>query len=287
MMNVFEYKGFRPGVQTVTCQSTIPLLEFVAAQMAAAPMMLHESGRLNSLELLELGAVYLNDERCFSPVRLVKTGDQVRIHRVPRRFEMPVDLQSHIVAENEDTITVEKPVGLPVDATVDNAKENLLSFLGDLYGQRFYLTHSLATKSDGLLFIGKSHEAAERIRRAFTEGRVLRRYAVHVEAPVEVGDHRFSGGGVKIVASEERRAETNVISENHTVWQIEGEPLSVCYRLEVEFSNVRPKEVRSYLSSCGAPVLGDRALGSRYTLVDSCTQKSSLAFLPVSFFLSP
>jgi 23S rRNA-/tRNA-specific pseudouridylate synthase len=287
-MSASGFKGFRYGVRTVVCQSSLPLLEFVIAHLTAEQPTPPDSALCaavapTGIELLELGAIYLNDERCFSPVRLVKAGDLVRIHAAPRRFGRPTDLQARICAENQDSIIVEKPTGLPTEGTVDNGRENLISLLEELRGQRFYTTHRLASDSEGLVLLAKTPEAAERIRRAFVEGKILRRYTAYVEAALEPGENALAGGLINILSCEERRADTSLICENRTIWRIEGEPLAVCYRIEIEFSKARPKEVRSFLAGFGSPVLGDRTLGSRYTLTDSFTRKFALAFLAVSF----
>ncbi len=282
LMKAGEYKGFRQGVRSVICQKASPLLEFVVSQGALAQASPGITSTLGALELLEIGSVYLNDERCFSPVRLVREGDQVRIHLAPRRFVLPSDLLSRIIAENEDSIVVDKPVGLPCDATVDNAKENLLSFLEELRGQRFFLTHRLSPESEGLMLIAKSEGAAEQIKGAFSQGRVQRRSVAFVETAMKIGEHAVPGGVIEILSCETCLGATNLLSEGRTTWQVEGAPIEVCYRLEVEFAQPRPKEVRSFLASCGAPIVGDRVFGSRYDVVDSSTQKAALAFLTTS-----
>lgn len=306
-----EYKGFRYGVKKVSVAQPISLVELVAGELSREAVSIDSS----SLDLLDLGAVYVNEERCLSPSRALKPGDEVRIHARPRRFPCPIDLSSRIVSESEDSLLIEKPAGLPPEPTVDNVKENLLSFLEDLRGQRYFLTHRLAQESEGLVLVAKSLEAAARISKAFGDGQVRRVYSAYVEAPVETGSHTLPAPApagieaVNVVVStcEEQRGLTNVVSEAHHTWLVtglEGETdvvdlvssdragtvgsgIDLRYRIQLESLRARPKEIRAWLATMGAPVLGDRANGSRVAVVDPRTQKPTFAFVTISLTPPP
>lgn len=272
-------RGFRPGVKTITNQRSSTLLEFVADQIAKEP----PASQLSALDLIELGSVYVNDVRILNPNRSLKPGDAVRIHSSPRRFSPPSDLSARIITETADYLLFDKPAGLPVEPLVDNVKENLISFLEDLRGQRLFLVHRLSPESEGLLVVAKSQLAATRISQAFAEGRVKRVYAAYVEASVAPD----SDETIRILSANELRAETNVLSENRTTWNIIGEPIKLAYRLEIEFINARPKDVRVYLASRGAPIIGDRSHGSQRELVDAGTGKPAMAFKAISLSIDP
>jgi len=266
-----EYQGFRHGVKTVTCGRATTLGELVAAELAAAAPTASAS---SPLDLIELGAVYVNEERSLNPARPLHPGDGVRIHTAPRRFACPADLARRILTETEDLLLVEKPAGLPSEPTVDNVNENLLSFLNDLRGQNFFLTHRLAPESEGLVLIAKNPDAATRITQAFAAGKIRRQYAAYVERPPRAVSSRL----FTILALEELRSETNLVSEGRQAWRIDGAPIGSFCRLQIEFTMARPKEVRAELARLGAPLLGDRAHGSRVQLVDSSTGKAGIAF---------
>ena len=270
--NANEPKGFRPGVITEISARPASLVEFVASALTQAP------SDLSALDLIELGAVYVNDERSLNSARQIRIGDRIRIHSTPRRYFRPSDLDRRVLAEDGETLLIEKPAGLPLDASIDNARENLLAFLEDSRGQNLFLTHRLAADSDGPVLLAKTLAQAERLKRAFADGKIKRVYAAYVENPLPVGDICL---GIRVLACEERRARTCLISEGRALWSAEGEELSVLYRLEIEFENARPKDVRARLASLGAPIIGDRAHGSLRALVDS-ERRSSLAFRAIS-----
>lgn len=269
-----SHKGFRPGVHIAVCQSPVTLAEFTALEVAKQSPL----ASLSSLELIEIGAVYVNDNRSMNPGQRLKNGDRVRIHTTPRRFTAPRDLADRIVSENEMSILVEKPAQIPSGPLIDNAGENMISFLEDLRGQRFFLTHTLDTESEGLMLIAKSTEAADKISQAFKDGKILRVHAAYVDRPLVLGEYRSDDSIFRVRDCREFKAETHLITENRTSWESSGEPFHVFYRLEIESATARPKEIRAILSKSGSPVLGDRVHGSHYSLTDTKTGKTAMAF---------
>lgn len=265
---------FRQGVLTVAAEASSRLVDFVAARITAMPI----PPLLDALELIELGAVYVNAQRSLNAICSVQVGDEVRIHTEPRRFPAPGDLAARIIAENEDSLLIDKPSGIPTEPTTDNLKENLLFFLEELRGQKLFLPQRLSQESEGLLLVAKNPVAMNRIRRKFAEGQIIRRYAGHVETPVATGEQR----GFTVLSCEERRGDTNLLTEGRHTWRVDGPPLSLCYRLEIEFRTPRPKKIREALAASGAAIIGDSAYGSRVPLVNAINRKSAMAFLALS-----
>ncbi len=284
-------------MRIVACERHGLLTDIVADQLFQQPSPIG----LTALDLIELGAVYVNGERSLNPARSLKPGDEVRIHSAPRRYSPPADLSARILAESQDTILVEKPPGLPAGATVDNVRENLLCFLEDIRGQSLFISHHIEIEDEGLMLIAKTHEAARRIESAFRQSKVnangngnekiQRTYVAYVEKPIDLGRiiiHGVQGAdGVHliVVSCLEQRASTQLIAEGRTSWKVVEKPLDVVYRLELEFQVARPKQVREFLASLGAPILGDRACGSPHTLLDAITGKSAMAFRAIHLAL--
>ncbi|MES2965892.1 MAG: pseudouridine synthase [Bdellovibrionota bacterium] len=263
-----EYPGFRPNVREWTCQAPTPILEFVAKHL------LKERCELTAIELIELGAVYVDDERSLNPAMTLDKGDLVRTHTSPRRFPIPGDLDSRIVSETAEYLVIEKPAGLPTDPTVDNFRENLITALSDQRGQHFYLVHTLEAESSGLVMIAKTTKAQTKLKQAFTDGKVKRTFAAYVEIPTAVGPR---DANVNVLSCDELKAETSVISEGRARWNIVGETIHAMYRVEVELKGGRPVQMRDVLAKAGSPVLGDERQGSKVKLVDAETGKSAQA----------
>jgi 23S rRNA-/tRNA-specific pseudouridylate synthase len=274
-MSKEDFKGFRHGVRTLVCKNATSLSEIVASQLNHEK----ELGPLSALDLIEMGSVYVNEQRSMNSTQLVKPGDQLRIHTSPRRFPCPPELLSRIVSETQDTLLIEKPVGLPTEATADNARENLIAFLEEARGQRLFLTHRIASESEGLVLIAKNSAAQARVTQAFAEGKIERLYVAYTEGPVRKGEHLPSETlSLNVLSCDEQIGATSLISENRKTWHVSGRPVSSYYRIELQFTLARPREIREYLARSGAAILGDRAFGSRYELTDSESGKASYAF---------
>jgi 23S rRNA-/tRNA-specific pseudouridylate synthase len=271
-----ESRGFRFGVRETKCAQNELLIDFVSLVLTKNPI----PAELTALELIELGSVYVNDVRTINPVQSLKPNDRVRIHTAPRRYSAPENLNSLIISESEDSILIEKPAGLPSEPQIDNLKENLLTFLEDRRNQKYFPIHRLETDSSGLMLLAKSPEAAALLSKAFSEGQVKRRFAAYTEAPLVPG--RDDTDAIQILNCQQIKTSTSLVTEGRSSWLIQGEALRMFNRIEVEFTKVRPKDVRQHLSQLGAPILGDRLLGSRIELLDSITMKSTVAFRALS-----
>ena len=76
-------------------------------------------------ELIEFGAVYLQDERATHASVSVGPSAHLRIHLKPRRYEIPQHLG--VVACTDEFVVCLKPSGVPVHPTLDNLPQNLLT----------------------------------------------------------------------------------------------------------------------------------------------------------------
>lgn len=270
---------FRSGVVELKISRNAPLIDLVNDEIAGLDL----PGKLTGLELIELGSVYVDGVRSLNPGVAVMAGTPLRIHASPRRFLRPSDLRERIVADTADTVLVEKPAGIPVEAEVDNFRENLLSFLEDERGQVLYPVHRLTIESEGLLLFAKTQEAQERLKKAFADGRIQRVFVVHVDSPAAPGEYSlasedgFDDCRLRILNCDPQVGETDLISEGRQIWRITSGTLKVSYRLELVLDRGRPQQMRKLLANLGAPVVGDRSFGSKYQIGDLNSGKASMA----------
>lgn len=273
-MRDYSHRSFRPGVRSTLCTDPLSLAEAVSLLLASETV----RPELNALELIEIGAVYVENERSLNPARLLKPGETLRIHTTPRRYQAPTDLAIRVLSESEDWLVVEKPADLPSEPLVDNIKENLLSFLEDLRGQTLFMTNRLSTESEGLMLVAKNQRTMHAINRAFTEGRIRRRYVLYTESPLTLSEN----SPFQILSITQQTATTHLISEGKKTWQIIGEPLHECFRIEIEFTHARPKEIRQYFADQSNPILGDRVHSSHWDLRELEGGHPTLAFLALA-----
>ena len=173
--------------------------------------------------ILEFGAVYVSDpleknfklesnavrhkmKRVTSDVILpAASRHYVRCHIHPRRFPVASTTRwkDRLLKETEDFVVVMKPSGLPVAASVDNAKENVLRCVssaltnkdaGDSDSAKLFPTHRLDVTTSGVLVVAKTGKAAGIFSKILRDGLVEKRYLALTEnGPAKVGlmTHEF------------------------------------------------------------------------------------------------
>ena len=284
-----RFRGYSYGVRHFDVSVSSTLIDFVSRAI------LTESGELTALELIELGAVYVNDERSLASSRALEIGDRVRIHTRPRRYPQPLDLLSRIVSEDEDVVLFDKPAGLPVHGLVDNINENLISYLEELRGGTLFITHRLDVETSGLVLLAKNAAAQARLNRAFADGSVKRTYAAYTLSPVPLGVHihymepsprapktvsalpaeGWAHCSLEVLCCEEMTGTTSVISEGRTTWSAQSIELAATapviervYRNEIILQTGRPQQVRAQLAALEASIIGDVTYRSPVKLID-------------------
>lgn len=292
-----KFRGFSYGVRHVQGLSGLTLLAFVDGELTREMMRNREPAPLTALELIELGSIYVNDERCLNSARLLLETDRVRIHTRPRRYPQPKNLIDRIVSETDDILTVDKPAGLPVHALVDNIKENLISYLEDLRGGALFITHRLDIETSGLVLLAKTQEAAARLNRSFADGTIKRTYAAYVTNAVPIGEHLhfmepspkapkkvdfvehagWQKCGLTVLSCEERVGETSLLTEARTTWSLGDSSVARVFRLEIQLQTGRPQQIRAQLAALGSPIIGDESYGSPFRLTDLDNAKRAVA----------
>jgi 23S rRNA-/tRNA-specific pseudouridylate synthase len=139
----------------------------------------------NALYLVDIGACYHKShtsELSRKPQRVhvdsvVEPGDYLRVHPVPKRYDIStVDWPNIVVANTDDYVVVKKPSGIPTQASIDNFKENVTESMRRHFGGSMYPLHRLDVDTEGLMVIGKNPDFASTFNLAIRQGRITRRY---------------------------------------------------------------------------------------------------------------
>lgn len=238
----------------------------------------------NSLDfLLDLGSLYLNEERVIEVPEELKTGDYLRIHQRPRRFNTNLlKPDSAIVFNCNDFLVVNKPSGLPVHPTVDNRKENLLHTLGSFLQTDLFVTHRLDVPTSGLIVLAKTKAFQKYFNDLLVQRKVSKLYrtlvhgiyggpdeVIHYMEPSLKAPKRLSAVPMaNYQVCKLRILDINPVSEKHS-------------ELSIELLTGRTHQIRAQMSFNGNPVVGDIMYGSRMKLAEHeeiCLQASFLAF---------
>lgn len=138
-------------------------------------------------ELLSLGAVYVNKVRVHQDT-WIAVGDYVRLHPRPRRFNTDaVDWPARVLFENGDFRILHKPSGVPVIATVDNIRENVLRALEKSTGVPALVTHRLDTVTSGVVLLAKTAAFQRWFNRALARKTVQKTYSALSSQPAPAG----------------------------------------------------------------------------------------------------
>src|SRR5262249_10924371 len=136
-----------------------------------------------------LGAVWLGEERVGEDIAL-PPGAHLRVYLQPIRFAADeVDWRRTILHESADFLVVNKPGGVPVHATVDNWRDNVLFHVRGLVEGEVLVTHRLDTPVSGLLVLARTPEFQRCFNSALAEGRVTKHYRALVEGEPSLGGH--------------------------------------------------------------------------------------------------
>lgn len=133
--------------------------------------------------LLSLGAIYHNGER-IAENSLLQQGDWIRCHTEPRRFRSNIDWNKHVLFDNEDFIVVDKPPGLPCQASLDNKIENLLFLLSEKYKQNLLITHRLDVGTEGFIVLAKNKLFQRTFNQLLESRKVIKIYECLTTGPL-------------------------------------------------------------------------------------------------------
>ncbi|NBX15989.1 MAG: RluA family pseudouridine synthase [Proteobacteria bacterium] len=134
--------------------------------------------------IIDRGGAYLNKKRVLIAKRIVSAGDVIELfwdENRPLGSNDVKNLPVGIIGENEDFVVVNKPAGLPSQATLTSSEETVLHALSAQYPDRFtigrlYLVHRLDKETSGIMLIAKNKTAQQDLEKLFAERKVRKVY---------------------------------------------------------------------------------------------------------------
>jgi 23S rRNA-/tRNA-specific pseudouridylate synthase len=241
----------------------------VFAMIAAVRPVLHfsvlSSTPLRALvdeALLRLGAVYVSGRRS-TEATIAERGALVRVHVRPRRFRGLSE--PRLIEQTSDYVLVDKPAGLPVHPTCDNAVENLLVAVEERLGEKLFVCHRLDVGTSGLCLFARNLEFRRAFARALETRQVQKRYEAIVHRPVAPGTYRHW---------QRRRARAPYLVEGSpsadarecVLHVLACRPEGGRFVVDVAPVTGRQHQIRAQLAFLGAPIEGDTLYGAPSSL---------------------
>lgn len=210
--------------------------------------------------LLELGSIYLNSKRILTNQKLPKPSI-VRLHLNPRRFPNDRLKLSQIMFENDEFIVVNKPSGIPTQASVDNIKENLLVYLSEELDRKLYITNRLDIGTSGLIIFAKNPQFQTWYNQQLSEGLVEKKYLAETRGPLlERGilQHWM----IKHPRAPKKLSKTPLENAYKCVLEIlSAQNLTTHNLYEIRLLTGRTHQIRAQLSFEQNPIAGDLLYG--------------------------
>jgi RluA family pseudouridine synthase len=243
--------------------------------------------RSQARRLLERGAVSL-DGRTLAPGdkgRPLAGEGRLRVEAfvAPANQRIPPPLEGEVppslLAEGTGWLALAKPAGMPVHPLRPSETGTLLGHVSALRpevhgvgegGLRSGVVHRLDIDTSGVVLVATNPVQWTRLRRAFHEHRVAKRYRVLVEGEVEwPGDRlelrlplyvaRHKPARVRVAGAEESvRGRSRVIEQ--TMKKLEALPGASLVEIEPRTGFLH--QIRASLAHLGHPVLGDGRYGA-------------------------
>jgi len=240
----------------------------LAALAAAAGVAL---SRRRARALLEQGAVWVEGRLVRAASRVVTAGQRIEVVVEDLAGEdQPAALEpSRILYEDEALIAVDKPAGLPTQATATGARDTLLAALERLItareGRRPYLAlhHRLDRDTSGVIVLARDPRANAGLAAAFRERQAHKVYlaltlpgdpAAPPEQTIDAALRPTTEGHARRQrvdpTGDPARTLVRRLAVSPLAWWVEAQPLTG-----------RMHQIRAHLAHAGTPLLGDRLYG--------------------------
>ncbi len=250
-----------------------------------------EISRAQSRRLLARGAVSLDGRRLAEKDKGVSLVEGSRLE--VESFRPPSEQSPQpepeggapapkVLASGEGWLVVDKPPGMPVHPLHDGETGTVLNAVVKQHpeivgvgegGLRCGVVHRLDVWTSGALVVATREDVWQRLRSAFAEHRVAKRYLALVEGELDVGDEEALEMNLGLVMARHRPAKVRVVRADEPE-SPSVRPVSQTVRLvesyggEASLVEIEPKtgflhQIRVTLAHLGHPLIGDRTYGAR------------------------
>jgi len=241
-----------------------PLADFLAERLATSPAAVES--------LVRGGSVYIGRRRVEDVAHPLAAGDQVTVHAAAAPLPGAAsprgsDLESWVVHRDADVLVIDKPPGVPSQATRSSSAGALDRMVAEALDPAARLIHRLDRDASGLVLFTRTAAAHRRFADLLATGRLERTYLAAVwghwpthtaELTGSIGrdphDHR------RMAVGSGRPALTLVrlVRDGRGPG---GQPASL---LELDLVTGRTHQIRVHLSHAGHPVCGDALYGPEH-----------------------
>jgi RluA family pseudouridine synthase len=229
-------------------------------------------------EIIDAGGAYCNKRRIMMAKHAVKTGDKIELfwenkerdQTQKRDDSRALGLKEAIVFEHPEFVVIQKPAGIPSQATLVSSTDTILHALHNSDPKKFplsslFLVHRLDKDTSGLMMIARTKSMQKKIEDAFRQGVVEKEYeALCFSLP------KSPEGKIAFPLAPDRSRKNTWKPIYGGKPQPDAKTAETVYRVREVFKRVnasaitcfpktgRTHQIRVHLMAIGCPILGDK-----------------------------
>lgn len=227
--------------------------------------------------LISSGRVKINKSGIHSASVVVRKGDEVELC-VPNHVEAIVNLNWHLLWENDEILAVYKPHLLPVSRTTRNLYSTLISLVRRQTAyEDAHLLHRLDTETAGIILLAKNKAADKKWKPRLDKLISKKIYHAWVEGIPEWDELSYECELSEKVGSP-IRSQMYVVEQTEADLYLKPKQSQTLFRvlrkeegrslIECELITGRKHQIRAHLAHLGHPIIGDKiySKGGQYYL---------------------